>query len=157
MGKRAIATLLVGLGIAGCGGDGGDSGPADPTATPASGTWEGETSQGLPIRFEVDSGGYVTGVEFGWRARCADGEVHTNTIALGGTRIHYGVFSLGGTLETGGVAHVAGKFDGREAEGTLSRSRGSAFGTNCRATGIDWNAEVTPGTGPDTGSDGDPV
>jgi hypothetical protein len=103
------------------------------------------TSQGLPISFVVTPGA-VSSVRFAWRARCADGEVHTNTIALGGARIHYGVFSTGGPLETGGIAHVDGKLEGSKASGVLSRRKGTAFGTNCRATGITWHAEAQPGS-----------
>ena len=114
------------------------------------GSYVGVTSQGLPITFEVNPGS-VSSVRFAWRARCADGQVHTNTIALDSTRIHYGVFSLGGLLETGGIAHVDGKIEGSNASGVLSRSRGTAFGTNCRATGITWEARV------DQGSEGDAV
>ena len=124
--------------LAGCGG--GDSTTVS-TGPPVPGSYVGETSQGLPITFEV-APGTVGVLRFGWRATCDDGQVHQNTIVLPGSRLHYGVFSMGGTLETGGIAHVSGRIQGSEASGSLSRSRGSAFGTNCRATGIAWHAQV---------------
>ncbi len=104
-------------------------------------TYTGTTDQGLPIALVVSKNA-VTGVRFGWRARCQDGQVHTNSIALGGGPIRHGAFRVGGTLETGGVAHVAGSVNGPTASGHLSRSEGSAFGTNCRATGITWRARL---------------
>jgi hypothetical protein len=57
---------------------------------------------------------------------------------------------MGGTLETGGIAHVSGKIVGSEASGCSRAGRGSAFGTDCRATGIAW----TPGWSPSSGSEG---
>lgn len=142
------AALLIAVVAAGCGGGSTDTTVA--TGPPVSGSYLGVTSQGLPISFVVHPGS-VSSVRFGWRARCADGQVHTNTIALDGTRIHYGVFSLGGLLETGGIAHVDGRIAGSTASGTLSRSRGTAFGTNCRTSGISWHAKL------DTASGGDAV
>ncbi len=138
----AAASLL-----AGCGGG---SSTETTTGPPVSGSYVGVTSQGLPITFVVNPGS-VSSVRFGWRARCADGEIHTNSIALDSARIHYGVFSLGGLLETGGIAHVDGRIKGSTASGTLSRKRGTAFGTNCRATGIRWHAQL------DQTSEGDAV
>jgi hypothetical protein len=135
--------------LAGCGGGSGEEATAT-SGPPEPGSYVGVTSQGLPIAFVVHPGA-VSSVRFGWRARCADGQVHTNTIALDGARIHYGVFSLGGLLETGGIAHVDGRIGGSTASGTLSRSRGTAFGTNCRASGISWHAKL------DTASQGDAV
>ena len=110
-----------------------------PNSGPASGTYSGTTSQGLPITFAVSSG-YVSMVRFGWRARCEDGQVHSNTILLPGGPTENGSFRTGGTPETGGIAHVSGQLDGETASGILSRSRGTAFGVNCRATGIRWRA-----------------
>jgi hypothetical protein len=141
---------IAALAVAGCGGGGEDA--ETTSGKPVAGNYAGLTSQGLPISFVVTPGA-VGSVRFAWRARCADGEVHTNTIALGGARIHYGVFSTGGLLETGGIAHVDGKLEGSKASGVLSRRKGTAFGTNCRATGITWHAEAQPGTG----SEGDAV
>ncbi len=142
-----LALLLMGCGLAGCEGANDTS---RSVATPPEGRYVGETSQGLPISFTV-TGTTVRELSFGWRARCEDGQVHANTIALPGGGIHYRVFSSGGRLETGGLAHVDGKFDGAQASGRLSRSKGSAFGTNCRATGIDWAADFVPGTGTQDG------
>ena len=47
-------------------------------------------------------------------------------------------------LETGGIGHVSGSFDGSEASGDLSRSRGTAFGVNCSLSGIEWSADPGP-------------
>jgi hypothetical protein len=140
--SASFAVLVVALSLGGCG-----SGESTSAAggAPAEGRYAGETSQGLPISFIV-AGETVRDISFGWRARCADGQIHSNTIALPGGAIHYRVFSSGGGLETGGIAHVDGKFDDGRASGELSRSRGSAFGTNCRATGIRWSADLVEGT-----------
>ena len=140
-----LALLLVGWVVAGCGSEETTAGPG---GAPREGHYAGETSQGLPISFIV-VGSAVRELRFDWRARCEDGLVHENTIALPGGGIHSDSFSSGGPLETGGIAQVDGSFDGGQFSGELSRSRGSAFGTNCRATGIDWSAELVPGTGPD--------
>ena len=118
--------------------------------TPAPGTgssphaYAGTTEQGLPIAFVVSKGA-VNEVRFGWRARCQDGQVHTNSIALAGGPIRDGAFRVSGVLETGGVAHVVGTVSGTTASGHLSRSKGSSFGTNCRATGIAWHATMGNG------------
>jgi hypothetical protein len=140
-----LALLVAGCGLAGCESE---ERTRQSVGMPAEGRYVGETSQGLPISFIV-AGAAVRDLSFGWRARCDDGQVHANTIALPGGAIHYRVFSSGGPLETGGIAHVDGKFDGAQASGNLSRSEGSAFGTNCRATGINWSADLVPGTAPD--------
>ena len=140
-----LALLAVGCVLAAC--DGGNATTAEGGAPP-DGRYVGETSQGLPISFVV-TGAQVRDVTFGWRARCEDGQVHANTIALPGGGINYRVFSSGGRLETGGIAHIAGKFDGEQASGELSRSQGSAFGTNCRATGVEWTADRVAGAEPD--------
>ncbi len=149
-GAALAALLLSALTIAACGDGGGSTVAAG--GKPVPGSYVGVTSQGLPISFVVTPG-EVSSVRFAWRARCADGQVHTNTIALDRARIHYGVFSLGGLLETGGIAHVDGKLSGSEASGVLSRRRGTAFGTNCRATDITWHAQAQA----QPGSDGDVV
>jgi hypothetical protein len=140
----AVLLLALTLVVAGCGGA---DDPQPSGGGPVQGHYAGETEQGLPISFVV-SGTSVRELRFGWRARCEDGQVHTNTIALPGGGIHVRVFTSGGRLETGGIAHVAGEFDGERASGELSRSRGSAFGTNCRATGIGWSADLVSETAP---------
>ena len=132
------------LALSGCGIEvnidaGGDS-------SPDAGTYAGTTSQGLPIAFSVTPAGGLESVRFGWRARCEDGRVHVNTILLPGAQIENESYAVGGTLETRGVAHVDGRFDESKASGVLSRSRGTAFGVNCRATGVTWTAE--PGSPP---------
>jgi hypothetical protein len=147
--RTALALLALpalGCALAGCGG--GDETTTPSAGPPPSGRYVGETSQGLPISFTV-TGATVRELSFGWRATCDDGQVYANTIALPGGGIHYRVFSSGGRLETGGIAHVAGRFDGAQASGELSRSRGSAFGTNCRASGIGWSADLVPGGMPE--------
>ena len=109
------------------------------------GTYEGRTSQGLPISFTVTEGS-VEDVSFGWRARCADGRVHTNSIGLGGAQIDRQRFSVRGLLFTGGRAHVVGRLDGARARGRLSRWAGSAFDTVCVARGVGWHAQLVGGT-----------
>lgn len=128
-------------------------GAADPTLCPAprhapprhrafkTGTYAGTTSQGLPISFRVDRTS-VQYVSFGWRAKCADGRVHTNGIGLGGTRIRGRRFSVHGLLDTGGRARVSGRLTGGHARGKLSRWANSAFNTVCVARGIRWHAHV---------------
>jgi hypothetical protein len=157
--SRIVAALAMAVLVAGCGGsDGGVSSTDETVATggpgvsPATGAYSGKTSQGLPITFTVSPGGTISVVRFGWRARCEDGKVHTNTILLGGGRIRTRAFSVHGTLETGGIAQVDGSFDGDSASGTLSRAKGSAFGTNCVASGIGWHASAgSGGSAPDAG------
>lgn len=127
------ATLLLG-----CGGGGATDGTSAVPASPA-GAYSGVTSEGLPIDLSV-ANGTITQIRFGWRARCADGEVHENVIDIPGRQLRNGVFSVRAKLETGGIARVDGTVDGQGAHGTLSRTRGSAFGTNCTATGITWLA-----------------
>jgi hypothetical protein len=122
--------------------------PVPPPHLPFSvGDYEGTTSQGLPISFTVTPTS-VEDVVFGWRARCADGHVHTNSIALDETRIRRGRFSIRGLLTTGGRAHVIGRLTDGHARGRLSRWAGSAFNTNCVARGIGWHAHVVSGQAP---------
>lgn len=151
LGALAAVLVLVGGCSAGAGDQPGDSGSPGPasssSATPGGSSYEGTTSQGLPISFTV-SGAAVAGVAFGWRARCADGRVHANGIELGGAAIRGGRFSVRGLLTTGGRAHVVGRLSGSRAEGRLSRWAGSAFGTDCVARGIWWHAHLVSGRGP---------
>jgi hypothetical protein len=132
---------------------------ADPTLCPAArpppprhlgfriGTYSGTTSQGLPIAFAVEQTS-IQGVYFRWRAKCADGRVHTNAIVLPGARIRGRRFSVSGVLGTGGRARVSGKLTGGRARGRLSRWGNSAFGTACPARGIGWHAHVVQGDAP---------
>jgi hypothetical protein len=154
-GSRLGALAAVLLLIAGCSAGTGDRlqdtnspGPAS-APNPASGgrAYEGATSQGLPISFTVIDTA-IEDVEFGWRARCADGRVHTNAIGLGGATIRDGRFSVRGLLTTGGRAHVVGRLSGSEASGRLSRWAGSAFNTDCVARGIEWHAHLVRGEAP---------
>jgi hypothetical protein len=108
----------------------------------AAGTYTGTTSQGLHISFAVTRSG-VESVQFDWRATCADGQVHTNTIELGSGTLSAGRFAVGGTLDTGASAAVSGAVHGATASGQLSRSGPSAFGTDCLATGVTWHAQAT--------------
>lgn len=124
--------------------------PTPPPHVPFSvGDYQGTTSQGLPIFFTVTPTS-VEDVVFGWRARCADGRVHTNMIDLDGARIDHRRFSVRGLLTTGGRAHVIGRLSGGRARGRLSRWAGSAFNTDCVARGIGWHAHVVSGQGPAT-------
>jgi hypothetical protein len=140
--RNSVALLFLAAGLLalpGCGIEDSINGGGD--SSPDTGTYAGTTSQGLPIAFSVTPAGQVESVRFGWRARCEDGQVHVNSILLSGAKIQNDAFAVGDTLETGGVAHVTGRFDGSRVSGILSRSRGTAFGVNCRATGISWSAE----------------
>ena len=135
-----IASLLV---LPGCGVDV-DLGGEEDDSAPQAGTYGGTTSQGLPIAFSVSPSGDVLDLRFAWRARCEDGQVYVNTIVLPGGPVTDGSFQSGGGLETGGIAHVTGTFDGSEASGALSRSRGTAFGVNCNLSGVEWSASPGP-------------
>jgi hypothetical protein len=105
--------------------------------------FSGTTSQGLPIAFAATASS-ILWLDFDWTAFCADGQHHTNTISAGGGPINQGVFSLGGTLNTGGTFQVDGVVNGTTAAGTLSRSGPSAFGTfDCTADGVTWQAQAT--------------
>ena len=142
-----MAIAVVVLGVAGCGGSD-DSATTTVTSTvtapssPDSATsYAGTTDQGLPVTIIATSNA-VLEFTFGWRAPCADGQERTNSIRIGGAPIRDGSFSFDSVLETGGVAEVEGKIDKDGASGTLSRSKGTAFGINCTATGIDWHASA---------------
>lgn len=111
------------------------------------GTYEGTTSQRLSISFTVDQGG-VEGLTFGWRARCADGRIHTNGISLGGGPIDDARFSLFGILNTGGRARVSGRLADDHAGGRLSRWDNSAFDTICVVRGIRWSAHLVSAQAP---------
>ena len=164
IGRRLSATAfmaiaIVVLGVAGCGGSD-DSATTTVTSTvtapsgPAGATsYAGTTSQGLPVTIVATSNA-VLEFSFGWRAPCADGQVRSNSISIGGAPIRDGSFSFDSVLETGGVAQVEGKIDGDSASGTLSRSKGTAFGINCTATGVDWHADAGSrgGIGADQGA-----
>jgi len=146
--KRLAATALVCLGIVGCGGsDDTTTTTVTSTVTAPSGspggatTYTGTTEQGLPISFSAMPRAVVD-LSFGWRAPCADGRVRSNSISLGDGPLHDGTFSFGGVLETGGVAQVEGTIDGDTASGTFSRSKGTAFGINCKVTDVSWQAEA---------------
>jgi hypothetical protein len=108
---------------------------------PGAAVYTGTTDQGLPVSFSVARGA-VLDFTFGWRAPCADGKVRSNSIRLGGTSVYDGTFALGGVLETGGVAQVEGQIDGNDASGTFSRSKGTAFGIDCKVDDVSWHASA---------------
>lgn len=146
--KRLAAVALISLGIAGCGGSE-DSATTTVTSTVtapsgqgAATSYAGTTDQGLPVTI-IATPNAVLEFSFGWRAPCADGQERTNSIRIGGAPIRDGSFSFDSVLETGGVAKVEGEIDGTSASGTLSRSKGTAFGVNCAVSGVDW--EVSAG------------
>jgi hypothetical protein len=120
--------------------------PAPRPVTPeqlgfAPGTYIGRTSQGLPIGLEVGRAS-IGFLAFGWRARCADGRIHRNTMGLQGAPIRDRRFSIAGRMTTGGRARVTGMIVGDRASGRLSRWAGSAFHTRCVARGIRWHARL---------------
>jgi len=146
----ALVGALAALMLIGCGGSGQDLGGRGTTSGSLAfrtGTFQGTTSQGLPIVFTVGPRS-IEGVLFRWRARCADGHVHANGISLGGTHIRDGHFSVGGLLVTGGRARVSGSLRGARASGVLSRWANSAFNTVCVARGVTWHARLASGGGP---------
>lgn len=152
---REIGTLagaLATLALVGCGGSGqGLSDLSGQATTPAplafrTGSYQGITSQGLPIFFTVGPTS-IDDITFRWRARCADGHVHANGIALGGTRIRDERFYVRGLLVTGGRARVSGRLRGSRASGKLSRWANSAFNTVCVARGVTWHAHLVSGGG----------
>ncbi|HWM54326.1 MAG TPA: hypothetical protein VNO20_02925 [Solirubrobacterales bacterium] len=106
------------------------------------GLYTGTTSQNLPIFIAVDRTS-IRSVFLRWRARCADGKLHTNTTSFRGERIRRGRFSFRRTLETGGTVRMSGRIKGARASGTLSRIGGSAFGTKCAAKDIGWRVRLT--------------
>jgi hypothetical protein len=156
IGKRFSATTfvaiaVVALGVAGCGGSGNSTSTVTSTVTVPSNTasssatnYVGTTSQGLPVTIVATSNA-VLEFSFGWRANCADGQVRSNSIRIGGAPIRNGSFSFDSVLETGGVAQVEGKIEGDTASGGLSRSKGTAFGINCAVSGVDWQASAGSG------------
>ena len=116
-----------------------------PTRSPyALGDYEGTTSQGLPISLTVQDGA-VTDISFRWRATCADGQVHTNGIDLGGAAIHDGSFATSAILDTGAHAEISGRIGASSARGTLSRWGNSAFNTSCPDRGVRWSAQLGHG------------
>jgi hypothetical protein len=152
IGRRFSATVLIAIavvvfGVAGCGSSD-DSATATVTSTVTAppGTanatsYAGTTSQGLPVTIVATSNA-VLEFSFGWRAPCADGQVRSNSISIGGAPIRDGSFIFDSVLETGGVAQVQGEIDADSASGTLSRSKGTAFGVNCAVSGVDWEASA---------------
>lgn len=140
--------LLAGSILAGCAGFGDTTTIVSPTVTvtgtPAATTYSGTTEQGLPFVFAVTSSAVVE-LTFDWRAPCADGEVRSNSIRLGGASIQNGSFSFDSTLETGGVTQVEGAIQGDRASGTFSRSKGTSFGIDCEVSDVHWEARADSG------------
>jgi hypothetical protein len=120
-----------------------------PIASPPfrTGLYVGRTSQGLPISFTVGTSS-AQAVYFRWRTRCADGQVRTNGMVLGGARLRDGRFSVGRVLRTGGRGRVSGGVRGGRASGTLSRWGDTAFGTACRVRDVAWHAHVVENRAP---------
>lgn len=106
------------------------------------GLYTGTTSQRLPIFVSVGPGA-VRSVLFRWRARCADGKLHTNTVSFRGAPIRNGRFAFRRALESGGAVRIVGRIRGAHARGWLSRRGASAFGTRCPTGKIRWRARVT--------------
>jgi hypothetical protein len=127
--KLQIFALLA-LGLAGCG---------TSTSGSSGSTYAGTTSQGLPISFAVTPRS-IESIQFGWQATCADGRMHTNTIALGSASIRSGAFATSATLNTGASSAASGTLLGDSATGYVSRAGPSAFGTDCTDIGVTWHA-----------------
>ena len=115
--------------------------------TPSATTYSGTTEQGLPFVFGATSSAVVE-LTFDWRAPCADGEVRSNSIRLGGAPIQNGSFSFDSTLETGGVTQVEGEIQGDRASGSFSRSKGTSFGIDCEISDVHWDARADSGSSP---------
>ncbi len=115
--------------------------PSPPPHLPyKTGDFQGTTSQHLSVSLVVVPGG-LEDISFEWRARCADGRVHTNGIDLGGASIGGGGrFSARGILDTGAHASISGRINGSHASGTLSRWGNSAFNTSCPDRNVRWRA-----------------
>jgi hypothetical protein len=148
----ACTALLLAVSIlAGCAGFGDTTTIVSPTVTapgtPGATTYSGTTEQGLPFVFGATSSAVVE-LTFDWRAACADGEVRSNSIRLGGAPIQSGSFSFDSTLETGGVTQVDGAIQGDHASGTFSRSKGTSFGIDCEISDIHWDARADSGPNP---------
>lgn len=106
------------------------------------GLYTGTTSQELPIFISVGPQA-IRSVFFRWRARCADGRLHTNTVSFRGRPIRKGRFAFSRILETGGLVRIVGRIRGVHASGTLFRRGASAFGTKCPAGEIRWRVRAT--------------
>lgn len=143
-----VLSATIALLAGGCGGDGETKTTTVtvPAGRAGAGVYAGTTDQGLPVSFSVARGA-VLDFSFGWRAPCADGKVRSNSIRLGGTSVYDGTFAIGGVLETGGVAQVEGQIDGEKASGTFSRSKGTAFGIDCKVDNVGWHASAESQTG----------
>jgi hypothetical protein len=111
------------------------------------GTYVGRTSQGLPISFTVVDAS-VHNVYFRWRARCADGKIHTKGMTLGEASISRRRFSVGSVLRTGGRAQVSGGLRQDTARGTVSRWGRTASGTVCRVRNVTWRAHAVQDRAP---------
>jgi hypothetical protein len=146
-----VAALFAGSILAGCGFGDTTTTVVAPTVTvpgpSAMTTFSGTTEQGLPFVFAVTPSAVVD-ITFGWRAPCADGEVRSNSIRLGGASIQNGSFSFDSTLETGGVTQVEGAIQGDRASGTFSRSKGTSFGIDCEVSDVHWDARADAGSSP---------
>jgi hypothetical protein len=143
-----VALIALGVSIAGCGGSNDSTPTVTSTVTVTSGstpsaaqTFSGTTDQGLPITLTATQDA-VLSLTFGWRAPCDDGKERSNSIRIGGAPLRDGSFSFDSVLETGGVAQVDGKIEGNSASGTLSRSKGTAFGVDCEVTGVAWQVSA---------------
>jgi hypothetical protein len=144
-----IAALLAGSILAGCGFGDTTTTVVAPAVTAPGGTdtttYSGTTEQGLPFVFAATPSAVVQ-LSFDWRAPCADGKVRSNSIRLGAASIRNGSFSFDSTLETGGVAQVAGAIQGDRASGTFSRSKGTSFGVDCQVSDVHWDAQAASGS-----------
>jgi hypothetical protein len=84
------------------------------------GPYAGATSQRLPILLTAGPG-TVRSLYFRWRARCADGKMHSGGVFVRREPILGGHFSLARDLRAGGFVHVTGRINGTRARGRLSR------------------------------------
>ena len=132
----------------GCGGGSTDTTVA--TGPPVSGSYVGVTSQGLPISFVVTSGiGQLGQVRLAGQMRRRPGP-HQHDRPRRHSDPLRRLLARGPAGNRGDRARRRAD-RGLDGVGHALAQQGTAFGTNCRASGISWHAKL------DTASEGDAV